>query len=84
MNYSPLAIEMLLYFQTRATKYRGTDPVTWPPAQTAILQQFLAQGLVEPSEYGYSTTPAGEILVRKLRLHFEVLMLDHPMASAQE
>lgn len=84
MNCSPLAIEMLLHFQTCAYQYRGSTASTWPPAQQRILGQFLQQGLVQIATHGYKTTPAGEILARRLRLHFEILMLDHPMASAQE
>ena len=84
MNCSSLAIEMLLHFQTSLNQYRGSTAVTWPPAQQKILGQFLQQGLIKIAAHGYETTPAGSTLARKLRLHFEVLMLDHPVVSEQE
>lgn len=65
---SPLAIEMLIHFACKSHHYRGeSDSRKWPPAQRAILHEFLGRRLVYPRGTYYRTTPRGDKLLVELR-----------------
>lgn len=72
--YSPLAIEMLLHFFAICEPYRQSAPETWPRAQQRVLAHFLAQGLVEPTDYGFKTTDKGTWLAKQMTIEFKRLM----------
>lgn len=72
--YSPLAIQMLLHFYAICTPYRPEPESAWPPAQTKALAHFKAQQLIQPCDYGYSTTEKGDWLARQLTIEFKRLM----------
>lgn len=75
-HVSPLAIDMLLHFYAVCERYIKSPVTDWPPAQQAIVAEFLTRGLIEPVEHGYRTTQRGDVLAKRTQIAFESFMLE--------